>query len=234
MSKKQDQIGQIDLLKETKTAKVGATTEQASVTKVQETPPASQPPVEDKKTTPQDAHQGSTSGSTPGQMLHKARMAKKWTVEHVAKQLRLAPAYIEEIEADQYTQISSPAYARGYLRAYSRLLEISGDTVIATFNDMNLIQETQLTPDPNVLYNPAKVNSNQTKYWLIGGTAAACLLLIIITMLLPSKKPTTDTTTQAALKTHQSLPIEKPAQTTAAPEEKATPEKPEPEESDQE
>lgn len=58
----------------------------------------------------------------PGAVLRAARESQRMTLADVAQKLRLAETLIRNIESDEYGNISSRTYARGYLVNYARLL----------------------------------------------------------------------------------------------------------------
>ncbi|KFZ38139.1 hypothetical protein HR45_06445 [Shewanella mangrovi] len=58
-----------------------------------------------------------------GAVLKAARETKKLSVAEVATRLHLRVAVVEEIEQDDFSNISSATYVRGYVRNYARLVE---------------------------------------------------------------------------------------------------------------
>lgn len=76
----------------------------------------------------------SSSQRSAGEMLKREREHQGLTLDEVAVQLNLRPAVVSGLEADQYNEIPVPAYRRGYLRAYARLLGIDETPVVAAYN----------------------------------------------------------------------------------------------------
>lgn len=72
--------------------------------------------------------------TTYGGLLRIAREGKGLTVDQVASQLRISPAQIEGLEADDYKVFPTPVYARAHLRSYARLLGVDDNKVIDMFN----------------------------------------------------------------------------------------------------
>ena len=72
--------------------------------------------------------------TTYGGLLRTAREGKGLTVDQVASQLRISPAQIEGLEADDYKVFPTPVYARAHLRSYARLLGVDDNKVIDMFN----------------------------------------------------------------------------------------------------
>ena len=68
-----------------------------------------------------------------GEILQEARNAAGLSVEDIAGKLYLSPQLIRDIEKNNFTQVISLAYARGYVRSYANLLGLPVDNVIAAF-----------------------------------------------------------------------------------------------------
>ncbi|MCH1923321.1 DUF4115 domain-containing protein [Shewanella sp. C32] len=75
-----------------------------------------------------------------GAVLQQAREAKKFTTAEVATRLHLRNVVVEEIERDDFSNISSATYVRGYVRNYARLVEA----------DIRLIEECLARQVPTV------------------------------------------------------------------------------------
>jgi cytoskeletal protein RodZ len=59
---------------------------------------------------------------TVGKQLQEARLAKNWTPELAARETKIKVDRLRDLEADDYTHFTSPAYARGFVRTYARAL----------------------------------------------------------------------------------------------------------------
>lgn len=68
---------------------------------------------------------------TPGMQLAMRRQQFNWTVEQVARQLNLAPRQILAMEADDYGALPGMAVARGFIRAYAKLLKLDAAPMLA-------------------------------------------------------------------------------------------------------
>lgn len=66
--------------------------------------------------------------------LANLRQQKGYTVEYVASKLHLRTRIIELIENGDFHLLPEPVFVKGYLRAYSKLLGISAEPMIATFD----------------------------------------------------------------------------------------------------
>jgi cytoskeleton protein RodZ len=78
-----------------------------------------------------ETHEHHTLGADdPGQLLKQAREARKWSVEQTAGQLRLTAAVVTALENNDFSKLPPPAFTRGYLRNYARLLELDEQRIM--------------------------------------------------------------------------------------------------------
>lgn len=82
----------------------------------------------------------------PGPRLRAAREACGYEVEDIAKQLRLHPEIIRDLEKDTFADHLALVFVRGYLRAYANLIGLDGDQVVEEFNALGFKEERSL-PD---------------------------------------------------------------------------------------
>jgi cytoskeleton protein RodZ len=68
-------------------------------------------------------------------MLVEARNAIGLSQKDVADQLFLTPTFIRYMDEGQFHMISKTAYIKGYLRTYARVVGISGDEVVAGYEE---------------------------------------------------------------------------------------------------
>ena len=66
----------------------------------------------------------------PGAVLAAARVARNMTVEDVSRMLKLSVAKVTAIEADDYSSLPSPVFARGFVRSYARLLRVDVEPLL--------------------------------------------------------------------------------------------------------
>jgi cytoskeleton protein RodZ len=67
----------------------------------------------------------------PGMQLAMRRQQFNWTVDQVARQLNLAPRQVLAMEADDYGALPGMAVARGFIRAYAKLLQLDAAPMLA-------------------------------------------------------------------------------------------------------
>ncbi|MBM70594.1 MAG: hypothetical protein CME43_14085 [Haliea sp.] len=70
----------------------------------------------------------------PGALLQAARQARGWSSAEVAARLHWLPEVVGLLERDAYDRLRRPAFARGYISAYARLLGLNEAEVLAGFD----------------------------------------------------------------------------------------------------
>lgn len=70
----------------------------------------------------------------PGESLRKAREGRGWEIAEVASQLNLTPQRLGQIEAGAFDQLPGHTFARGYIRAYAKLLEMDQSRLVLEFD----------------------------------------------------------------------------------------------------
>lgn len=72
--------------------------------------------------------------SGPGRSLADARKAANLTLIDVAARLHLDTRTVDALERDDYSRLPSPAFVRGYLRSYARLLSLPPEPIVNAYN----------------------------------------------------------------------------------------------------
>ena len=85
-------------------------------------------------------------GPGPGHRLHEARQMAGMSVRDVSQRLRLDQRTIQHLEADEFEHLPAPAFVRGYLRGYARLLNLSPQPIVAAFDERGF-QPPAILPD---------------------------------------------------------------------------------------
>ena len=81
--------------------------------------------------------------TTPGSLLKKARMAQGMSEREAADRLNLMPNYVAILERDDYQALRSPPFARGYVKAYGRLLGLDERHLMSVFDALNEAEPAQ-------------------------------------------------------------------------------------------
>ena len=71
----------------------------------------------------------------PGATVLARREALGLTRQDIADSLNLSVRVVEAIESENWQRLPGPAFIRGYLRAYAKLLEIDGEALTVGFDD---------------------------------------------------------------------------------------------------
>jgi len=67
----------------------------------------------------------------PGRQLAAARAARGLTVTEIALRLKFSLKQIEALESDRYESLAGPAFVRGMIRAYAKLVGVDADALVA-------------------------------------------------------------------------------------------------------
>lgn len=70
----------------------------------------------------------------PGETLRLAREARGWSLGDVAAKLNLTPQVVGQLEAGSFERLPGHTFARGYVRAYAKLLEMDQASLVAEFD----------------------------------------------------------------------------------------------------
>jgi cytoskeleton protein RodZ len=82
----------------------------------------------------------------PGAQLAAYRKERGWSIEQVASQLNLAPRQIQAIENDDYPALPGMAVARGFVRAYAKLLKADAAPLLAAMSGGPPLANAPLAP----------------------------------------------------------------------------------------
>ena len=111
-----------------------------------------------------------------GETLTEVREQRNLTKQEVANQLRLDIKIIEALEADNFNMLPSPAYTRGYLRNYAKLLSLDADRIIANYNN-KAPQPPELIPD---VKHPSQVSSSDKPVKAVTYLVTFMLMLLVL------------------------------------------------------
>ncbi len=96
----------------------------------------------------QESSQGSENKipSSLGAWLKQAREEAGFTIEDIARALKLAGSTVQDLERDRMDHIGAPIYYRGFVRSYAKILELPEVAVESRLND--LINEDPMPQAP--------------------------------------------------------------------------------------
>lgn len=99
---------------------------------------------------------------TLGQRLRQLREESNFTLEGVAKELRVAPKYIQAIENGRYSELPGLVYARSFCRQYVNFVGLNPDSAMERFDQEYALIAT--TKQPLRPLPPARVSTEH--HWL--------------------------------------------------------------------
>jgi cytoskeletal protein RodZ len=121
---------------------------------------------------------------TVGKQLQDARMAKGWSPELAARETKIRVDRVHDLEVDDYSNFSSPTYARGFVRTYARALGLDEYKILRQL-DNKLPEDDNATfindggvpymPEPSKVSKPFEVGRG---VYIAGGVTGVMLLLI--------------------------------------------------------
>jgi cytoskeleton protein RodZ len=72
--------------------------------------------------------------TNPGETLRHARESKNWSLPDVALRLNLTVASLTHLEAGDFDKLPGHTFARGYVRAYAKLLDLDQAALVSAFD----------------------------------------------------------------------------------------------------
>ena len=75
-----------------------------------------------------------TTRANPGEALRQARENKGWSTAQVAGQLNLTESALRQLEQGSFDQLPGHTFARGYVRAYAKLLGMDQAQMVQAFD----------------------------------------------------------------------------------------------------
>jgi cytoskeleton protein RodZ len=113
---------------------------------------------------------------SPGAMLQAAREARGLSAQDVAQRLFWLPEYVAFIERDEFERLRRPAFARGYVRAYARMLGLDETLVLAGYD------EVRPAPVQSSVRarNPRPLPLQRTGLGLMLGLGVLALLVLVL------------------------------------------------------
>src|SRR5258705_3726915 len=70
-----------------------------------------------------------------GKKFQEGRLARKLTLDEAARMTKIRPQRLAEIEADDFSQFPSLAYAKGFLLIYGKFLDVDVTPYLDAFED---------------------------------------------------------------------------------------------------
>jgi cytoskeletal protein RodZ len=78
-----------------------------------------------------------------GESLREARENKELSYADVERDIKIRGLYLRAMEAEQYEELPGEAYTKGFLRTYSKYLQLDDDAVIAMYLEEHAPPQTE-------------------------------------------------------------------------------------------
>ena len=121
------------------------------------------------------------AAATPGARLKKARLEQNLEIAETAEKLHLSPGVVKALEADDFQSLPNATFVKGYLRSYARLLDISGEELVRTYE--SILRSNEPKPIEPVETQPER--KLPLPLPVLGG-AGLFLVLLLVWVLWPS------------------------------------------------
>ena len=84
-----------------------------------------------------------------GDILSGEREKQGLTIEDIARETSIRDIYLEAIEKGDYDALPGDVYAKGFIRNYSRFLQIDGDALLDKYDEeRNITKVVQPVDQP--------------------------------------------------------------------------------------
>ncbi|MEH6636363.1 MAG: helix-turn-helix domain-containing protein [Halioglobus sp.] len=113
---------------------------------------------------------------TPGTLLKAARQAQDISEREAADRLNLMPNYVAILERDDYKALRSPPFARGYVKAYGKLLGLDEEQLLGAFD--RLRDSAEIQQQRRVETRPLQLQ--RTGFGVVIGLAVLFLLVLAL------------------------------------------------------
>lgn len=145
----------------------------------------------------------SDTSEGPGQVLRAEREALGVTTRDVAETLNLSITMVEAIEADDYERMPAPVFARGYIRAYARLLSLEPEPLVARYpQDTGVVDGNGATRRSAV----ELLRQNARLAASVGGLVLLLLLVLLAVWLWPDSESAAEAASEPEVEAPAALP----------------------------
>lgn len=115
-----------------------------------------------------------------GQLLRQAREKRKLSIQQVALQLNLKAEQVDKLEQDQLDGTTLETFARGYVRAYGRLLKLPETELMTAYSQRSGLK-TPATKPMRTFSNRAAHQAIENRFmWLTYAIIALLLVLLFV------------------------------------------------------
>lgn len=121
--------------------------------------------------------------------MQEARLAKDWTPELAARETKIKVERVRDLEADNYSNFTSPTYARGFVRTYARALGLDEyrilrqlDNKLPDDDSANIVTDTGVAYLPETAMPPRAAHRDYTGLYVVmalGGVVALVISFVL-------------------------------------------------------
>ncbi len=122
-------------------------------------------------------NRNTNSQITSGELLKTKREELGVSAAEVAKRLHLDIKIIEAIEANDYSNMPTATYVRGYLRSYAKTINADAEEVIALYNDDSPAPPPDILPE---VKPPTQVSSSDKPVKAVTYLVSLGLVLLLL------------------------------------------------------
>jgi cytoskeleton protein RodZ len=112
-----------------------------------------------------------------GSMLREAREKLGLSVADVAVQIKFAPRQIEALEADDFEHLPEPAFVRGFVRSYAKILGLDAQILLASMPQTKTAAAELIPASVGVPFPNAYSVRQQNMIWLGAASLVAVILI---------------------------------------------------------
>lgn len=96
----------------------------------------------------------------PGDILQAARISNGMTLEDVANKMHLSRGILNSLEENNFEDITAPIFVKGYLRSYSRLVNVDENEIIEQYATYYMNGDPPISSTSNT---SPELNANDSK-----------------------------------------------------------------------
>lgn len=116
---------------------------------------------------------------TVGELLKERRIAKGLTLDQLEKATKIRKKFLEAIEADDYSQLPSISYAKGFVKNYCEYLGLNSTDVLAFFR-----RQTREAPKASIVLKGMADPLNKPTLRLTPSRYLAAIAAVLILLFL--------------------------------------------------
>ena len=120
-----------------------------------------------------------------GHLLKEARKKKRLRYRKLSSELGIPEKYLMALEEDDYSSLAGPTYVRGYLRAYSKKLDLDPEVVLKAYERYLKDQKKEIKAEKK----GEKLKKSNKLIFLTLISAIIILIFVVLLNILSRDKP---------------------------------------------